>query len=146
MDMSIGVLHLNACSNIWCDFDGRLQSKWQSAEFKHVEDQIQFQIDHPEFSNRSDKWLQVVVHIVLRDAFLPISEAQVIHQIDVLNNDFAGKGENVVRMDDQFRDLNADTGLHFCLASIDPEGNPTNGITYTTTTVHDIGLQTGPQG
>jgi hypothetical protein len=36
--------------------------------------------------------------------------------------------------------------IRFCLASIDPEGQPTTGITYTSTDLKDIALQTGEGG
>lgn len=54
-----------------------------------------------------------------------ISEAQILSQIEVLNEDFAklfgsrGYNTNLV---------GADTKIQFCLATRDPQGNPTNGI------------------
>jgi len=79
--------------------------------------------------------------VVARESYQHISEVQVIQQLDVLNNDFAGKGENINKLLEEFEPLVADTEIRFCLASIDPAGNPTNGITYTTTKVKDIALQ-----
>lgn len=89
---------------------------------------------------RSEKWIRVVVHVVTDDPY-DVTRAEVLHQIDVLNRDFEGKGENVVKLPDEFKDLVADSGIRFCLADTDPEGNPATGITYTETDVTGIALQ-----
>ncbi len=48
-------------------------------------------------------------------------------QIDVLNEDFARKNANSI---DTPTDFNAAaTAIQFCLANVDPNGNPSNGIT-----------------
>ena len=95
---------------------------------------------------RTKVWLPVVVHVVLPEGYLPITEAQVQQQIDVLNADFAGKGQNLYHIQEMFSDRVADTGIRFCLATHDPDGQPTTGISYTTTTLRDIALVSGPGG
>lgn len=96
--------------------------------------------NHPSsISSRSEKWFQVVVHDVSKSE-TPISYAQVVHQIDVLNNDFAKKGANIHKLREEFTDLAADTEILFCLATEDPEGNPTTGLTYTNTNIDRIAL------
>jgi hypothetical protein len=94
---------------------------------------------------RSAVWLPVVFHVVTK-AGQHISHAQIIHQLDVLNQDFANKGENIHKLRDEFRDISADTEIRFCLATTDPDGNPSPGITYTTTTTDQIALQRDDHG
>lgn len=90
--------------------------------------------------HRSEKWIPVVVHVVTDDPYA-VTYAKVLHQIDILNSDFAGRGENVFKLPDEFDELVADTGIRFCLADADPEGNPSSGVTYTTTDITGIALQ-----
>ncbi|MEO0717155.1 MAG: hypothetical protein AAFY58_09240, partial [Planctomycetota bacterium] len=70
--------------------------------------------------------IPVVVHVLQRTNGIGfLSEAQVRSQIDILNEDFrALPGTN--------GSLGADVGIEFFLATEDPDGNPTTGITYTT--------------
>jgi len=75
----------------------------------------------------------VVVHVV-HNPSLPeqnISEAQIRSQIDVLNRDFPNQNPDIVSLPAAFESLAADTGIEFVLATTDPNGNPTNGITRT---------------
>lgn len=88
---------------------------------------------------RSEKWLPVVVHVVM-DQPERMNYARVIQQIDVLNRDFAKKGDNIYKLNEEFVSIAADTDIRFCLASVDPDGNPTQGITYTQTNTHNIAL------
>lgn len=99
------------------------------------------------FKNRTETYLPVVIHFVVRDlSLVDTYRAAALHQIDILNEDFAGKNENVRRLSESFKNLVSNTGLRFCLAKTDPGGNYTTGITITQTTIPDIGLKTGEQG
>lgn len=135
--------HMPSAQTPWCDFDSKLTGP---ARYQLRLIDLEHQLNESRIKNRSEQYFQVVVHVVTRDEFQPVSEAQVIHQIDVLNNDFAGQGENMHKLPSEFKDLAADAGFRFCLADTDPDGNPTSGITYTSTTETDIGLRTGPEG
>ncbi len=70
--------------------------------------------------------IPVVVHVIQRTNGTGfISESRVQSQIDVLNEDFlAIPGTNGAP--------GTDTQIEFYLATEDPDGNPTNGITYST--------------
>ena len=71
---------------------------------------------------RMVRTIPCVVHVVQSSAVDELSDAQILSQIDVLNEDFrkiagtTGDGSGV------------DTEFEFCLASIDPQGCPTTGI------------------
>jgi len=71
-----------------------------------------------------------VIHSVASGAIINtnISDAQILSQIDKLNEDFAKLNADTADIEPMFQSLAADTKIRFCLASTDPEGNPTNGI------------------
>ena len=57
-----------------------------------------------------------------------ISNAQLLSQIDVLNEDFRRLNPDTVNTPAVFRPAAADCEVNFCLAQTDPSGNPTTGI------------------
>jgi len=84
-------------------------------------------------SSRGNINIPVVVHVVYPTENENISEEQIHSQIDALNRDFNNANSNLDRVHPDFRDRIANVGFNFCLATIDPQGNPTNGITRTPT-------------
>jgi hypothetical protein len=79
--------------------------------------------------------IPVVVHVVYNNADQNISNDQVRSQINVLNEDFRKKNKDAAFIPSAFRDLAADARIEFRLATIDPSGFSTNGITRTSTGV-----------
>lgn len=77
--------------------------------------------------------IPVVVHVVYRTSSQNISTAQIQSQIDVLNRDFRKLNPDVSGTPSVFAGLAADCQINFCLATRDPNGNPTSGITRTST-------------
>src|SRR2546423_4229525 len=77
--------------------------------------------------------IPVVVHVVYNGATQNISDAQIQSQIDVLNHDFRKTNADVSSTPAVFQPLAADARIEFELATTDPSGNPTNGITRTST-------------
>ena len=74
--------------------------------------------------------IPVVVHVIYKTNSENISDAQVLSQIDVLNEDFRRTNSDADNMWSQA----ADSEIQFCMATIDPSGNATNGITRKSTT------------
>ncbi len=68
--------------------------------------------------------IPVVVHVVWKSGSQNLSDAQIISQIDVLNEDFRRMNADANNTWPQA----ADSQIEFCLASVDPSGNPTSGI------------------
>jgi hypothetical protein len=83
--------------------------------------------------------IPVVVHVIHRGGSENISDAQVKSQIDVLNRDYRKKNPDASKAPAPFKSLVADAFVEFVLASIDPSGKPTNGITRTQTNVARFG-------
>lgn len=77
--------------------------------------------------------IPTVVHVVYRTSAENISNAQILSQMDVLNKDFRRLNADAWKTRSEFQPVAADTEIEFCLATVDPNGNPTNGITRTKT-------------
>jgi len=78
--------------------------------------------------------IQVVVHVVYKTAAENISVAQIKSQIKVLNKDYRAKNADKSKVPPVWKGLVADVSILFALASKDPKGKPTTGITRTKTT------------
>lgn len=115
----------------------------------------QYAQQHPEFyqhQNAIEAWTQnyiqsnpeptraiitipVVVHVVYRTTQQNISNAQINSQITQLNKDFRLLNSDSLNDTHPFWQFTADSEIEFCLATKDPNGNPTTGITRTQTTL-----------
>jgi Pregnancy-associated plasma protein-A/Secretion system C-terminal sorting domain len=81
----------------------------------------------------------VVIHVVYRQAAGNISDAQIQSQIVALNADYRRQNADASSTPANFLPAAADCGIEFCLASTDPQGNPTSGVTRVSTTTSNIG-------
>ena len=80
--------------------------------------------------------LPVVVHVLYNSNNENISDAQIQSQIDVLNEDFRRTNSDA---DDTWSSVAADSQIEFALATIDPNGNATTGITRKSSTITEWG-------
>jgi hypothetical protein len=78
--------------------------------------------------------IPVVVHVVYKTAAENISVAQIKSQIKVLNKDYRAKNPDKSKVPPVWKGLVSDVGTQFALATKDPKGKPTTGITRTKTT------------
>jgi gliding motility-associated-like protein len=83
----------------------------------------------------ADYTLPVVVHIVHQNGTENIADAQIFQAIQDLNDAF----ENVGYYD---QGTGVNTQVEFCLATQDPDGNPTDGITRDDSPLTDMFLET----
>jgi len=81
--------------------------------------------------------IPVVVHVIYRDDTTNITQEKIASQIQVLNEDFRKLNVDYTSTPDEFLPLVADVGIEFELATIDPDGNETSGITRTFSDVID---------
>ena len=77
--------------------------------------------------------IPVVVHVVYNNSAQNISDAQIISQIQVLNEDFRRMNADRANTPSAFANLAGNANIEFKLARRDPNGNTTNGITRTST-------------
>ena len=83
--------------------------------------------------------IPVVVHVVYNAKSENISASQIKSQITILNKDFHAKNPDKSKVPGVWKGLAADAGIKFVLASKDPNGKPTKGITRTKTTRTSFG-------
>jgi hypothetical protein len=74
-----------------------------------------------------------VVHVVYKLPAQNITNAQIMSQMEVLNEDFRRLNADTVNTPIYFQGIAADVEFEFCLAQTDPNGNATDGITRTLT-------------
>ncbi|HET8863758.1 MAG TPA: zinc metalloprotease [Solirubrobacterales bacterium] len=79
--------------------------------------------------------IPVVVHVLHRTSNDRIGSEQVKSQIAVLNSDFRAKNPDIAKVPKAWRSLVTDSKIQFALATKDPKGKKTTGITYTKTSV-----------
>ncbi|MGU3436258.1 M20/M25/M40 family metallo-hydrolase [Actinomycetes bacterium M1A6_2h] len=79
--------------------------------------------------------IDVVVHVVAATDVQNISDEQVASQLDALNRDFRATNDDIGEVPEPFVPLVADARVEFTLATTDPDGKPTSGITRTRTGV-----------
>jgi hypothetical protein len=72
--------------------------------------------------------IPVVIHVVYHTDAQNISDAQILSQLKILNDDYRRKNADAVNTPAPFRGVAADTRIQFCLARVDPEGRLTTGI------------------
>ena len=89
--------------------------------------------------------IPVVVHVVYNNSTENISTAQILSAIEIINKDYRRLNADTSATPSVFAALGADCGIEFCLATTDPNGNSTSGITRTATsqTSFSAGTYTG---
>ena len=106
---------------------------------------IQSHLD--DLSKRDTEYtIPVVFHILWKETEDKLSEEQIRSQLEVLNQDFQAANSDKDLVPSDFRSLIANTGIRFCLAKIDPTGQPTNGITRTQTQYDNLGTAQDEKG
>jgi hypothetical protein len=110
------------------------------SDFQEV--QRQFALDVFQDAIRDDQKefvVPVVVHVVYTDETNNISSEQIHTQIAALNRDFNLLNADQSEIPEVFKSFRSNVSFKFVLADRDPDGNFTNGITRTQTTVEGIG-------
>ena len=79
---------------------------------------------------RNSVTIPVVIHVIWRSGFPSenISDAQVLSQIEVLNQDFRLLNSDASNIPAVFKPLAADCNINFCMAKRTPQNTPTTGI------------------
>ncbi len=106
------------------NLDPSLQHKMDQIEV-HTQKRI---LDKQNYQGKVDGniiTIPVVVHVIYSNTNENISDAQIQSQIDVLNEDFRRTNSDA---DNKWSQA-ADTQIEFALATVDPNGNTTTGIT-----------------
>ena len=120
---------------LFCDMNAQQNSSCNIESFyKANVSEIEYKKDlvHSRSNEDTGEILSVrtVVHILYMDTSNILSNDSIVSIIDKTNNFFCGVVDTAL-IDTTFRNLINDTGIRLCLASEDPMGNPSEGITIT---------------
>lgn len=108
----------------------------------HIEQQTAMYSNDPILNakKRNVITIPVVVHVVYNTATQNISDAQILSQIAILNQDFRRLNPDFNSTPIPFQAVSADCQFEFVLARRDPNGDSTTGITRTYTPVSTFTL------
>jgi hypothetical protein len=108
-------------------------------KLRQIEEHTREFLNNPQRAVNGIITIPVVVHVVWNTSAENISNAQIQSQIDVLNEDFRRLNADASNTPNDFLGVASDTEIEFCLATVDPQGNATNGITRTQTSSTSFG-------
>jgi hypothetical protein len=78
--------------------------------------------------------IPVAVHVVYNTTAENVPNSTIMNIIDQMNDDYQALNADYDDVRPEFADARGDAQIEFCLATVDPEGNATTGITRTATT------------
>jgi hypothetical protein len=127
-----------------CNFDSIYIKSLQSDDFIKLIEYEEIAFDkylkskHKEL--QSTYTIPVVVHIVQNEenTDVGISDLQIFEQIEIINNSYNALNNDISLTPNEFDTLVGNSEINFCLASVDPNGYSTNGITRTNTSVNSF--------
>ena len=111
--------------------------------FEKTEHKLQQWINSNNTKTSNVITIPVVVHVVYYNSNENISDQQIFSQIDIINEDFRRLNADTINTPSAFQSVAADTEIEFCLASEDPNGNTTTGITRTATSQSSFSTNDG---
>lgn len=119
---------------LYCGFDYFIQKQRQhNAEYITAYEDVlrNWKADaKPKSGGGGVYTIPVVFHIVYHDDEQNIADSVVHSQMEVLNEDYRRMNADAVNTRDIFLPFAADCEIEFELASVDPDGNSTTGITH----------------
>jgi hypothetical protein len=99
----------------------------------------QWVANHPEGDkNRAVRTIPLVFHVIYNKDEENISDAQILSQLKAVNEDFSRTNADASNTPKEFESVAGNPNIQFCLATIDPSGNPTNGIVRVKTSVTEF--------
>ncbi|TXK51304.1 PKD domain-containing protein [Pontibacter qinzhouensis] len=136
-DTATPALHTRSCATT--EYQEALQAQDPSLVLRQQQAMERAQEGSFKLSQSKAAWrntiitIPVVFHVVYNTEAENIPDEQILSQLAILNADFRRQNPDTVNTPAYFRPFAADTQIEFCLASIDPNGDPTTGITRTQT-------------
>lgn len=111
-----------------------LQTQQYERQLQEILRQTQQRSSQDLFDNRIIE-IPVVFHVLYNNDEQNIPDSLIYSQMDVINEDFMLMNADTINIPDYFRPIAGKARIQFCLATRDPEGNPTTGITRTHTNI-----------
>ncbi|CAN5216111.1 hypothetical protein BH09BAC5_BH09BAC5_08690 [soil metagenome] len=127
---SAGLLNAQLpCGSDEYNYRMRLQhpEEIQAAQ-NQLDNEKNFLIQHGEGRTNATYVIPVVFHIIHDYGVENISDAQILNQVAILNRDYAKLNADTINIIPEFLGIASAIDIEFRLATIDPDGNCTNGI------------------
>ena len=93
-------------------------------------DYIEMMKQNPEMRRKATYTIPVVFHVFHENGPEKISVSQCQSALDIANRDFNGWNNDFNSVDPRYNGIKATLNIDFCMASIDPSGNSTEGVTW----------------
>lgn len=110
-----------------------------------IEQKIKEQSLNPSSTQKATRNIPVVVHVIHNGDAVGsgenISAAQINSQITALNADYGATNTDFSSVPAAFQSVATNADIQFCLATVDPNGNPTTGINRVQLSAADYGSQ-----
>ncbi|MBK8504916.1 MAG: T9SS type A sorting domain-containing protein [Saprospiraceae bacterium] len=97
-------------------------------------------IDQRAFDEDSILYIYTVIHVLYQDSSQYIEDTDILAQLESVSRDLRRLNEDRDDTPSMFVSVAADCKIELCLARLDPDGQPTSGITKRQTNVREIGL------
>lgn len=83
--------------------------------------------------------IPVVFHIVYHDSAFILPDSVIENQINVLNENYRRQNADTINMRSEYQNIVGDSKIEFMLATVDPDGHSTTGITRTKSPIQYFG-------
>jgi len=90
--------------------------------------------------------VSIVFHVFTLAGDQPLDTSVFLNQIDILNDHYQPKAVNAASIYDELKTHIGSPNIQFCLASVNPNGNPTKGIIYYNTSNSNLANQIEENG
>jgi hypothetical protein len=132
--MRKSILLFSFCS-IWVyGFTQNCVTQELDSRSPELKQEVERQLSEAEGSSaRSVTYIQTVVHVLWGSSNDNLSDSVIQANIDLVNRDLRRQNTDTSETPDYFLPVAADTEIELRLAQVDPNGQPTNGITHTYT-------------
>ncbi len=130
--MAVGLLTANVSAQFECMTDKKMKEFYKNNPqgLKAREDLYKYLSNKNNLSKNTQTvvTIPIVVHVLYKNEVQNVSDAQIASQIAVLNQDFRKANADFNNAPAVFKPVGSDMQVMFCLATKDPNGNPTTGI------------------
>jgi hypothetical protein len=118
--------------NEWFSNHPEIKSDFEKRQLQlEAEDAIAFAQGYQQKTAAAPAYtIPIVFHILHTNGSENISDAQVIDAVNILNRDYRKQNADTAQVVNPFKSMIADVNVEFVLATKDPAGNCTNGITH----------------
>nr|MBP8033460.1 hypothetical protein [Bacteroidia bacterium] len=115
-------------TNAWFEKHPELKIKYDAIQVQKLQELNPLNNSKKSIVSTPTYTIPVVFHVLHLGGIENISDAQIVDQVAILNRDYQKKNADTAVITSTFTNNIANVGFAFELASIDPDGNCTNGI------------------